>query len=240
TLITAFMATAVKAGVLIAFLRVFLGGLGSLSVVWVQVLVWLAILTVAVGNLTALKQTSIKRLLAWSAIAHAGYLLIGLLVSPDSLEQGQTVLFYLVPYALMNCGAFLLAIQLEQSDGGYELEHYKGLGTRHPLAALLMTIFMLALAGIPPTAGFIGKFYIFQAAVETGHVPLTIVAVLFALISVYYYMRVVVYMYFHTGTGQTFRLPPGVTIATSVAALAVLLLGVLPGLLLRFTTLVTF
>jgi NADH-quinone oxidoreductase subunit N len=240
TLITAFMATAVKAGVLVAFLRVFLVGLESMSTVWIQVLIWLAILSMAVGNLTALKQTSIKRLLAWSAIAHAGYLLMGLLVAPDSMMQGQPVFFYLVPYALMNCGAFLLAIYLENGSGSYDLEHYKGMVSNHPFAALLMTIFMLALAGIPPTAGFIGKFYIFSAAVETGHIPLTIVAVLFALISVFYYMRVVVYMYFHSGEERSIKLPTGVTVAVTLAAVVVLLLGVLPGLLLRYTGMITF
>jgi NADH-quinone oxidoreductase subunit N len=239
TLVTAFMATAVKAGVLIAFLRVFIGGLETMSVVWVQVLIWLAILSMAVGNLTALKQTSMKRLLAWSAIAHAGYLLIGLLVAPDSVAQGQPVFFYLVPYALMNCGAFLLAIYLEDGSGSYDLQQYKGLVSNHPFAALLMTIFMLALAGIPPTAGFIGKFYIFNAAVETGHIPLTIVAVLFALISVFYYTRVVVYMYFNTGVERSIKLPAGVTVAVTLAALVVLLLGILPGLLLRYTGMVT-
>ncbi len=240
TLVTAFMATAVKAGVLVAFLRVFIGGLETMSAVWIQVLIWLAVLSMAVGNLTALKQTSIKRLLAWSAIAHAGYLLIGLLSAPDSMVQGQPVFFYLVPYALMNCGAFLLAIYLENGSGSYDLEHYKGLVSNHPFAALLMTIFMLALAGIPPTAGFIGKFYIFSAAVETGHIPLTIIAVLFALISVFYYMRVVVYMYFHSGEERSIKLPAGVTVAVTLAAVAVLVLGVLPGLLLRFTGMITF
>jgi NADH-quinone oxidoreductase subunit N len=225
--------------VLIAFLRVFIGGLETMSVVWVQVLIWLAILSMAVGNLTALKQTSMKRLLAWSAIAHAGYLLIGLLVAPDSVAQGQPVFFYLVPYALMNCGAFLLAIYLEDGSGSYDLQQYKGLVSNHPFAALLMTIFMLALAGIPPTAGFIGKFYIFNAAVETGHIPLTIVAVLFALISVFYYTRVVVYMYFNTGVERSIKLPAGVTVAVTLAALVVLLLGILPGLLLRYTGMVT-
>ncbi len=239
TLITAFMATAVKAGVLIAFLRVFLGGLESLGPVWTQVLVWLAILTMTLGNLTALKQTSIKRLLAWSAIAHAGYLLIGLLAAPDSVVQGQTVLFYLVPYALMNAGIFLLAIQVDVSGGGYDLERYKGLGARHPFLALLMTIFLLSLAGIPPTAGFIGKLYIFQAAVETGHVPLAVIAVINAVVSVYYYMRVVVYMYFHKGEVGELHLPAGITISATAAALAILLLGTMPGLLLRITSLIT-
>ena len=240
TIVTAFMATAVKVGALAVFARVFVWGLASGAEFWTPLLVVLAVLTMTVGNLTALVQTSIKRMLAYSAIAHAGYLLVGLLTAPHSQSQLQPLLFYLLPYILMNVGVFLLVIMVNERPGetGYALTDYRGLGLEHPFLGLLLTVFMLSLAGIPPTAGFLGKFYIFQAAVETNHLYLAVIGVLNALVSVYYYLRVVVYLYFHTGDQRPLVWSPGVAVVSTVTAVVVLFLGIYPRFLLQITDLI--
>ncbi len=196
TTVTAFMSTAPKAAAFAAFLRVFFVGMESMSAGWEPVLWWVAVVTMTFGNLLALRQDSVKRMLAFSSITHAGYLVMAFL----TFEQmgGAAILFYLVVYALMNIGAFLVAIAVnrnEDDEHGYSFEDFRGLAFRRPGMAISMLIFMLALAGIPPTAGFFGKYYIFSSAVQAGFVGLAVIAVLNSAASVYYYLRLVVNMF---------------------------------------------
>ncbi len=192
--ITGFMSVGVKAAAFAALLRVFAGSLPGLGIQWKEVL-WLgSILTMTLGNVTALMQTNIKRMLAYSSIAHAGYILIGVVAGG---ETGTTaVLYYLLVYTLMNLGAFAVVVAIEQKDEKrLELLDYAGMGTRHPALGAAMAVFMFSLAGIPPLSGFMGKFYIFSAAVKEGYLGLTIIGVLNSLVSVYYYLRVTVMMF---------------------------------------------
>jgi len=165
---------------------------------WSAVLWWLAVLTMTVGNVTALLQRNIKRMLAYSSIAHAGYLLVGMVAGGEL--GGAAVLFYLIAYALMTIGAFAVVIALgRRGQPNENLEDYGGVGFRSPFLGMAMAIFMLSLAGVPPFGGFVGKFYIFSAAVKSGYVGLTIIGVLNSLISVYYYVGVLVRMYMSEG-----------------------------------------
>jgi NADH-quinone oxidoreductase subunit N len=188
----------------------------------------------AVGNIIALSQTNIKRMLAYSSIAHAGYALLGIITANG--EGLASMMNYLMIYAFMNIGAFAVIIML-RSEGfrGEEISDYEGLSKTHPLAAMLMLIFMFSLTGIPPTAGFIGKFYIFMAAINAGYTWLVIVAVIFSAISAYFYLRIVMYMYMRdpkTDVVLTTSFTNGV--ALGITAVAVLFIGVLPSALLNF------
>jgi len=222
TFVAGFMSTAVKVAGFAALLRAFVVGLGSLSEIWTNALAVLAVLTMTVGNVVALGQTNLKRLLAYSSIAHAGYLLVG--ASCMTAFGGASVLFYALAYTLTNVGAF--AFVLLASRGGedkVELSDYAGLARRRPVLALAMTVFMLSLGGIPPTAGFIGKLYLFTAVVESGRVWLAIVGVLNSLVSMYYYLRVVVALYMREPEGEG---PPAIPVAAGLA-LAVSVYGIL-------------
>jgi NADH-quinone oxidoreductase subunit N len=147
------------------------------------------------GNILALVQLNIKRMLAYSSIAHAGYILVAFVAGG---ELGvSSALFYLLAYTVMNIGAFAVVLAVEAKEGSNQIADYRGLANRHPYLAAAMTIFMLSLTGIPPTAGFTGKLYIFSAAVAAGQVPLVVIAVLNSLVSVYYYLGIVVAMYMH-------------------------------------------
>jgi NADH-quinone oxidoreductase subunit N len=198
TSVTAFMAVAVKAAAFAAFARVFMHTLTVLSADWSSVLWILAALTMTVGNVTAILQRNIKRMLAYSSIAHAGYLLVGMVAGGEF--GGSAVLFYLIAYMLMTLGAFAVVIALGWRGAPNEnLDDYAGVGFSHPFLGVAMTIFMLSLAGIPPLVGFIGKFYIFSAAIRSGYVGLTVIGVLNSVISVYYYVGVLVRMYMTEG-----------------------------------------
>ncbi|MGD8395070.1 MAG: NADH-quinone oxidoreductase subunit N [Candidatus Eiseniibacteriota bacterium] len=201
TVITALMTVIPKAGAFAALLRLFLVGLAPAIDSWQPVWVVLAILTMTVGNVLALNQEGIKRLLAYSSIAHAGYLLVGLV--PGTALGGAGILYYLVAYALMNLGAFAVIILFERRDRAMGIGDYAGLAARHPLLAGALALFMFSLAGIPPTAGFMGKLYIFKAAVDAGHVGLAIIAVLNSVVAVYYYLRVVVAVYMESPDAET-------------------------------------
>jgi NADH-quinone oxidoreductase subunit N len=179
-------------------LRVFLHTLAPLAADWSGVLWVLAALTMTVGNVTALLQRNIKRMLAYSSVAHAGYLLVGMVAGGS--EGGAAVLFYLIAYAFMTLGAFAVVIALGRRGAPNEtLDDYAGVGFRSPFLGLAMTVFMLSLAGVPPFVGFIGKFYVFAAAVQAGYVGLTVIGVLNSVISVYYYVGVLVRMYMTEG-----------------------------------------
>lgn len=228
TSITAFMSVGPKAAGFAVFGRVFLVAFGNLQIDWVGILIPIAILTMAVGNIIAISQTNIKRMLAYSSIAHAGYAMIGL-VSGGS-EGVASMMNYLFIYAFMNIGAFAVVIML-RTEGfrGENIADYEGLAKSHPLASALMLIFMFSLTGIPPTAGFVGKFYLFMAAVNAGYTWLAIVAVIFSAISAYFYLRIVMLMYMKEPKGEvklSVSSPTGLALA--VTASAVLVIGVLP------------
>ncbi len=201
TAVTAFMAVAIKAAAFAAFVRVFFDALGPLASDWREALWILAVLTMTVGNVSALVQRNIKRLLAYSSIAHAGYLLVGMVAGGDA--GGSAVLFYLVVYTLMTVGAFAVVIALgRRGQPNEDLDDWAGVGLRSPFLGFAMTVFMLSLAGVPPLAGFMGKFYLFSAALEAGYVWLTVIAVLNSLVSVYYYIGVLVKMYMAEGATE--------------------------------------
>jgi NADH-quinone oxidoreductase subunit N len=201
TAVTGFMAAGAKAAGFAALLRVALHALGGANQGWAPMLQAVAILTMTIGNVTALAQNNLKRMLAYSSIAHAGYLLVG--VVAGGTDGSSAALFYLVVYAVMNLGAFgVLTLLGRQREERVSLTDIAGLGFRHPLLGIAMTFFMLSLGGIPPTAGFMAKVYLFGVAVKAGYVPLVIVAVLNSVVSVFYYLRVTVAMYMEEPAGE--------------------------------------
>lgn len=234
TPVTAFMSVGPKAAGFAILGRVFTSAFGSLTIEWTTVIIPIAILTMAVGNILAIAQSNIKRMLAYSSIAHAGYALIGIIIgNSDGISSTMNYLFI---YAFMNIGAFAI-VTILKSEGfaGEEISDYEGLAKTHPLASGLMLIFMFSLTGIPPTAGFIGKFYLFMSAVKAGYTWLAIVAVIFSAISAYFYLRVVMYMYMREPKQEvslSTSMPSSLAIA--ITALAVLILGIFPSGLIEF------
>ncbi len=229
TSITAFMATGVKAAAFAALLRVFLSALPQLERHWTEIMWALAVLTMSVGNLIALKQDNIKRMLAYSSIAHAGYILVGFVAGNELGRAGM--LFYLFAYALMNIGAFTVVILLgRKGEENTLISDYAGIGFRFPLLGAAMSIFLFSLAGVPPMAGFMAKVYVFSAAVKAGYYWLVVIAVLNSAVAAYYYLRVMVYMYFREPEREVrvdlFSLA-GV-IAVILAVWGVLQLGIFP------------
>ena len=221
TSVTGYMAAGTKAAGFIALLRVFQVGLGPLQWDWRPVLWIVAVLTMTVGAVVAITQTDLKRLLAYSSIAHAGYVLIGVIAANRDGTAGA--LFYLLVYAFMTLGAF--ATIIASAPGGRErlhLNEWTGLGQRHPLFAGLMTLFLLSLAGIPPTAGFMGKFFVFSAAVEAGEAGLVVVGVITSAIAAFFYLKVIVAMWLQepapgdAGLGQSTALTVGLAVAAAV------------------------
>jgi NADH-quinone oxidoreductase subunit N len=229
TPVTGFMAVAVKAAAFAAWARVLLHKLSALDSDWVFPLWLIAIGTMTLGNLLALTQSSVKRMLAYSSIAHAGYLLIAIVVGEE--WGGLPLLFYVASYALMTVGAFAVLTSVADGDGPNEnYASFAGLGFKRPFLGLAMSIFMLSLAGFPPLAGFVGKFYVFRGAVLSGYIGLAIVGVLNSLLSVVYYLRVIVAMYMEEGgvDGKSFRQAPYVYVAIALALVGTIYLGVLP------------
>jgi NADH-quinone oxidoreductase subunit N len=230
TSVTAFIATGSKAAAFAALLRVLLTAMRGAPVDWPMLLWVLAVLTMTVGNVVALAQLNLKRMLAYSSIAHVGYMLVGV-VAGGALGNGS-VLFYLLVYTFTTAGAFGAILVLERA--GHEavrLEDFGGLATRHPLVALALSIFLLSLIGIPPTAGFVGKFYLFGAAVKSGYVWLAVIGVLNSAAAAYYYLRLIVYMYMREPEGAPTVLAPSLSgaLALVVALWGVVQLGVAPG-----------
>jgi NADH-quinone oxidoreductase subunit N len=193
TPVTAFMASTVKAAALASLLRVFQIAFSSAANFW-QPLIWvLAVATMFFGNLSALSQNNLKRLLAYSSIAHAGYMLTGLLAAPGQAQQ--TILYYFATYAFMNLGAFAVVAWLERTADIHEISQYQSMAYTRPYLAVLMTLFLVSLGGLPPTAGFFGKFYLFRAVLEQNHIWIVVLAVINSAISFYYYLRVVISMF---------------------------------------------
>jgi NADH-quinone oxidoreductase subunit N len=229
TIVTAFMSTAVKAAAFAAFVRVFLSTLEPMQGHWVPVLSWISALTMIVGTIVGVLQSNIKRMLAYSSIAHAGYLLLGLIAA--SAAGKAAVLFYLLAYAVANLGALGIVALLGTADHAHDqLRDFAGLWKTRPGLAALMTVFLLSLGGFPPTAGFIAKWYIFAAAVQEGHFGLAIIGVLSSVVSVFFYLRIVVMMYMTEEATAPAR--PRISMpamaALGFAMLATFYLGVLP------------
>lgn len=235
TSITAFMATGVKAAGFSALIRVFFTALPEFRPDWTSIMWLIAVLTMTVGNIIAISQNNIKRMLAYSSIAHAGYILVAFVAGNKSGTSG--ILFYLMAYAFMNLGAFTCVILLgKKGEENTLVTDYAGVGFKYPLLAASMTIFLLSMAGIPPLGGFMAKFYIFSAAVEAKFYWLTILGVLNSAISVYYYLRVTVLMYFRESereiTGLQFS--PAPVIALILALIGTFYMGLFPANVLSF------
>jgi NADH-quinone oxidoreductase subunit N len=235
TSITAFMATGVKAAAFSALVRVFFTALPSFRPDWTSILWLLALATMTVGNIVAISQNNIKRMLAYSSIAHAGYILVAFVAGSGSAVSA--ILFYLLAYAFMNIGAFTCVILLgKKGEENTEINDYAGIGFKHPLLAASMTIFLLSMAGIPPLGGFFAKLYVFGAAVESKFYWLVILGVINSAISVYYYLRVTVLMYFRESereiTGLEFS--PASVIALVLAVIGTLYMGLFPANVLSF------
>ncbi len=238
TPVTAFMSVGTKAAAFAGFFRLMMTALPSFHDQWAAPLAILAVLTMTVGNLTALRQSSVKRMLAYSGIAHAGNILIALVAGTGAASSAAA--FYLFTYAFMNAGAFAVVIALEKKDGGendVEQSSLAGIAEQFPALAAAMAIFMLSLSGIPPLAGFFGKFLVFKAAVEAGWAWLVVIGVLNSAISAYYYLRIVVAMYFQPlaeGGEEKERLSilasRSSLFVVTVAAIAVVVIGLQPGL----------
>ena len=229
TPIAAFISAGPKAAGFAAFLRIFTGALESLQPEWIVVVVILAALTMTVGNVIATAQSNIKRMLAYSSVAHAGYVLVGLAAA--NKDGISSAMLYLLIYCVMNIGAFAAVILARTEDGeNLKISDYAGLGFRRPLLALFMTIMLLSLAGFPPTAGFVGKFYVFRSAVDAGHTWLVVVAAINTAISAFYYLRVVVTMYMKEPEEELdFHAYPSLLVfALLLVTIGVVLIGVLP------------
>jgi NADH-quinone oxidoreductase subunit N len=233
--VTAFMSVGAKAGGFAALLRIFTAAFPIIGPTWAPIVIGVSVLTMLWGNVAAIAQTNIKRMLAYSSIAHAGYILMAL---PAAAEVGlardavSASLFYILTYAVSNLGAWGVVISLEKSEGkGLSIEDYAGLGVKKPGLALAMALFMLSLIGLPPTAGFIGKFYIFRSVVDAGLIGLALVGVITSLISAYYYLRVVIVMYMREGEPEV-RSELWLETTLWVTAIGTFILGILPGPLL--------
>jgi NADH-quinone oxidoreductase subunit N len=231
TTVTAYLSVASKAASIAFLLRLFHGPLApfaSLREVWSPMLAVVAILTMTVGNLAAINQSNIKRLLAYSSISHAGYMLLGLVAGNERGITGIAV--YILVYTFMNLGAFLVLVALRrQKIIGDEMDDISGLMHRSPGYAILMLIFLLSLAGIPPTAGFLGKYYIFQSLIETGHYTLAVIATLYVAVAIYYYFRVVKSMF----VGESTEKAPmassfGLRVALGAAGVMTMAIGIYP------------
>jgi NADH-quinone oxidoreductase subunit N len=229
TPVTAFLAAAIKGAAFAAFLRIFVVGLAPFHAQWEGIIWWLAALTMIVPNLIALVQDNIKRLLAYSSIAHAGYLLVALIAANRS--GLASFLFYMVAYTVMIVGAFAVVLTLAgKADARQRLADYSGLGWSRPWAAAVLSLFLVSLAGLPPTAGFVGKFYILRAAVEAGYINLAVILAVTTLISYWYYLRVIVMMYMKPAAAPAEKVSWGVSLraALVVCSLVTILLGLFP------------
>jgi NADH-quinone oxidoreductase subunit N len=237
TLVTGFMSTGVKAAAFAAFLRVFLSALEPLHSQWVPVLSGIAGLTMIVGTVVGVAQSSVKRLLAYSSIAHAGYLIVGL-VAVNSAGKAA-ILFYLAAYAVTNLGAFGVLAALSTPDRPHDdIREFAGLGHDRPVLAALLTVFLLSLGGFPPTAGFVAKWIIFNAAVQQNLIALAVLGVLTSVVSVFFYLRIVVVMYMSEEDAPGLRpaLAPMALVGLILALAGVLYLGILPGDLLKLAS----
>jgi NADH-quinone oxidoreductase subunit N len=236
--VTAFLSVGPKAAAFAVMLKIFLGTFTNAGSVTFWLLWISAAATMLIGNLAALSQTNVKRMLAYSAIAHAGYVLVG--ITAGGADGTGAVMFYLLAYSLMNVGAFLLIAHLAGTGERWtSIEDFRSLGFQRPGVAACLTVLLLSLGGFPTTAGFLGKFYLFRAAVNSGLTGLTVLAVVTSVISVYYYLRLVVVMYMQEGTSHATvtGLPWPLKVALAVSVAGIFYLGLFPGTFLTLTQL---
>ena len=237
--VTAFMSVGAKAGGFAALLRVFVSAFPSLSTDMTMILWVISALTMFLGNVVAIAQSNIKRLLAYSSIAHAGYILMALVPYGNTALNRHIIsaaLFYLVAYALTSFGAWAVVIALEKAEGrGLALDDYAGLARKYPLLAASMAVFMLSFTGVPPTLGFMGKFYLFRTVIEGGYLGLALIAVFTSLISAYYYLRVIVIMYMREGEPVA-RTEFWVQFTAAITAVLIVLLTLVAGPLLNLAS----
>jgi len=240
TSVTGFMSVAVKSAGWALLLRIFLFGFYPIRSLYLPLLVFVSLATLTGGNLAAMTQSNIKRLLAYSSIAHVGYMLLGLVASDgrDSQTGIRGILFYLLVYTFMNLGAFAVITSLRRRNIiGDELDDIAGLYFKRPVEAVLMLFFLLSLAGIPPLAGFWGKYFIFLSLIETGHYALASVAVLYAVVALYYYMRIANAMFMkQSADTEPVNLSPGMVTALAVTGLGTIVIGVFPNAFIEFVT----
>jgi len=232
TPITAYLSVASKAAGFAVVLRIFYEALGPASMDWGMIFAVLAAITMTVGNIVALTQTNIKRLLGYSSISHAGYLMIGLAAATST--GSSAVLFYLGCYAVMNLGAFIAIIAISNRIGSDEIADYSGMDKRSPWLAAGLALCLISLTGIPPTAGFMAKLYIFSAGVDANLIWLVIVGVLNAVIAAYYYLRIVKLMYLGEPVSEErVTSTRSLNVALAIACIGVLVLGIYPWVVLR-------
>ncbi len=232
TPVTAFMSAGVKAAAFVAFLRVFMVAFGGVQEHWYAIVWWLAAITMVLANVMALVQANVKRLLAYSSIAHGGYLLVAIVAINESAAAG--LLFYLLVYTVMNIGAFAVIIIVSRhGEERLDIESYGGFGWEHPTLAIYLTVFLLSLAGFPGTGGFMGKIYLLQGAVDAGLWKLATLLVLTTVVSYFYYLRLAWYMWMREASTSDAHegifAPLPMRLALAAAAVAVLILGILPG-----------
>jgi NADH-quinone oxidoreductase subunit N len=232
TAMTMLIGTAPKLAAFAFVMRILVEGLQPLMIHWSGMLAILAVLSMAVGNISAIAQINIKRMFAYSTIAHMGFLLVGVL--SGSIEGYGSAMFYAVIYVLMSLGGFGMIMLLSRE--GFEadtLNDFKGLNQRSPWLAFMMLLLMFSMAGVPPTVGFYAKFSVLNAAVQAGHIPLVIMAVLFSLIGAFYYLRIVKLMYFDAPEShERIYMQPDSSLLISINGLAILILGIFPGTLM--------
>ena len=229
TSVTALIATGSKAAVFAVLVRLLLSGVRAVQADWTAVLWVLAALTMTLGNVVAIAQSNLKRMLAYSSIAHVGYMLVGL-VAGGAAGAGA-VLFYLLAYTFTTAGTFgVITLCVRAGEEAVDVRDYAGLGRRHPVLAFALALLLLSLVGIPPLAGFVGKFYLFGAAVRAGFVWLTVLGVLNSAVAAYYYLRVIVTMYMQEPDGQSASVAPSFAggLAVTIAVIGVVLLGLMP------------
>ena len=229
TLITAFMSTVVKTAGFAAFLRLFASCFAPLADMWMPVLLIITIITLLIGNITALYQQSFKRMLAFSSISHAGYLLFAIVALGAS--SPNSVFVYATAYSIASIIAFAALILVQQQSGGDNFDNFNGLASKNPFLAFVLTVSMLSLAGIPLTAGFIGKFFMFSGALSQYQVVLVIIAVINAIISIFYYFRVIIAMYFRTEERTELVIPGYYKFVLGFAALVTIVIGIYPALI---------
>jgi NADH-quinone oxidoreductase subunit N len=234
TPVTAYLSIASKAAAFALVIRLFQGPLAGAREIWQPMAVAVAIASLTIGNLAAISQSNVKRMLAYSSVGHAGYILLGLAAGNDLGYRG--VLVYLAIYTFMNLGAFLVLVALRREGiAGEHLDDLNGLAQRAPLYAVMMTVFLLSLAGIPPTAGFIAKYYIFAALVEARQYVLAVIGALYVVVALYYYFRIVRAMFLgDLAEGKPLAESWGVRVSLAAAALGTIALGIYPEPLLRW------
>ena len=236
TPVTAFMAVGPKAAAFAAFFRVFAEAFPAMSSSWEILLSIIAVLSMIVGNLGAIMQTNIKRMLAFSSVSHAGYILMAV-IAKSSLGS-SSMLFYMLTYAFMTFGVFGIIIILgRKGEENLEIQHYSGLAYKHPVIALSMTIFLLSLGGLPPFAGFVAKFYLFSAAIQEGLLTLVIIAVLNSAISFYYYLKIVVFMYMKEPEAEfNISLTPMTLFVVLIGVIGTIQLGIFPNAIITLAS----